>query len=113
MGMELVRDGAIAALAAIGLASVVWLALGLFLHPQRRGLLPTTAVVSAEKDAQALEYTVRALRRTRCEMGGFARIVILDRGMSAEALAAAELLCRGDRDVALCREEELIDKIKR
>ena len=100
--MELLHDGVIAALSAIGLTAVIWVIAGVILHPRRRDTLDTVAVSPASGAAEKLEYTVRALKRSRCEEGGFGRIVILDCGLSAGALKVAELLCRGDHDVTIC-----------
>lgn len=105
--MELLRDGVIAALSAIGLTAVIWVTLGIIFYPRRRGTIPAVAVVSASGDGGKLEHTVRALERSRYEEGGFARIIILDRGLSEQGLALAELLCRDDYAVSLCTAGEI------
>ena len=105
--MQLLQDGAVAALSAIGLASLIWLIAAALLHPRRRGTLDAVAVIPASGAAEALEHTVRALERSRYEEGGFARIVILDRGLDESARAVAALLCREAYDVSLCTAGEL------
>ena len=105
--MELLHDGVIAALSAIGLTAVIWVIAGAILHPRRRGTIDAVAVIPASGAAENLEYTVRALERSRYEVGGFTRIVILDCGLSDDALKVAEILCRDDYDVTLCKKETL------
>lgn len=105
--MELLHDGVIAALSAIGLTAVIWVIAGAILHPRRRGTLDAVAVVPASGAAENLEYTVRALERSRYEVGGFRRIVILDCGLSDDALKVADILCRDDYDVTICKKETL------
>ena len=105
--MELLQDGVIAALSAIGLTAVIWAIAGMILHPRRRGTMETVAVIPASGAAENLEHTVRALTRSRYEEGGFTRIVILDCGLSADALKVAEVLCRDDYDVTICQRETI------
>jgi len=105
--MELLRDGLIAALAAIGLTTVLFLTVSVVFHPRRRGTIPAIAVVPVSGNAEKLEHTVRALERSRYEESGFSRIIILDRGMSESAGKIAQFLCRDDYDVQLCTEEDL------
>ena len=66
-------------------------------------------MVSARGSAPGLEYTVRRLEQLRCEHGGFGTIVIVDCGLNDVGQQIAGLLQREDRDVALCRREELND----
>lgn len=97
--MGLLTDGVIAVLAAMGLASVLWLVLTPLLRP--RCAAETAALVSARGSAEDLEQSVRALVRLRTEERVFGCIVILDRGMDEEARARARLLCRRYRGVEL------------
>lgn len=105
--MRLLEDGVIAALAAIGLATVLFLIVSALLHPRRRGTLETVALVPCRGDGAKLEHTVRMLERSRYEEGGFTRIIILDCGMCEDAQKVAGLLCRDDYDVTLCKRGEL------
>ena len=91
--MRLLQDGVVAALAAIGLTAVI----------------PATAVIETCGEAKTLEYTVRALLRSRYEEGGFSRVVIVDCGLADEPRRVAELLCRSEYEVYLCQREELTD----
>lgn len=107
--MELLQDGVIAALSAIGLTAVIWVIAGMILHPRRRGTMETVAVIPASGAAENLEHTVRALTRSRYEEGGFTRIVILDCGLSEDAKKVADILCRGEYDVTVCHKDELLE----
>ena len=104
--MRLLQDGVVAALAAIGLTAVIFLLVSAIVHPRRRGTIPATAVIEACGEAKTLEYTVRALLRSRYEEGGFSRVVIVDCGLADEPRRVAELLCRSEYEVYLCQREE-------
>ena len=105
--MRLLQDGVVAALAAVGLTTVLFLLVSALVHPRRRGTIPAVALVPACGEEKKLEYTVRALERSRYEEGGFSRIVIVDCGLTGESLRVAELLCRDGLGVTLCSREEL------
>ena len=78
-----------ALLAAFGLVSLGWLALGALLLP---GVCPARMVVDAQGDGGGLEQTVKALlwlRRTGLWWG---EVVIKDRGLDAGGLALAQAL---------------------
>ena len=100
--MRLLQDGVVAALAAIGLTAVIFLLVSAIVHP-------ATAVIETCGEAKTLEYTVRALLRSRYEEGGFSRVVIVDCGLADEPRRVAELLCRSEYEVYLCQREELTD----
>ena len=105
--MRLLEDGIIAALAAIGLVTLLFLLISALVRPRARGILDAFAVVPCgAEDGEKLEYTVRALERARYEYGAFRRIVILDRGMDGEARKIAALLCRDSFDVTLAQKRE-------
>ena len=74
--MRLLQDGVVAALAAIGLTAVIFLLVSAIVYPRRRGTIPATAVIEACGEAKTLEYTVRALLRSRYEEGGFCRTAL-------------------------------------
>jgi len=107
--MSYFSEALAAMLAAIGLATLVWLAMSLFFRREKSFDLPTTAVVSARGSAPGLEYTVRRLEQLRCERGGFETILILDCGLNEVGLQVARLLAREDRDVELRGREDLPD----
>ncbi len=103
--MVLLGDAVIAVLAAVGLASLIWLSHSL-LQPRRSALSNTLALVIAHGSAEELEQDVRTLARLRREERLFSRIVIFDGGMDEEARKRARLLCREVSGV------ELVQNIK-
>lgn len=90
--MGLLEDGFIAFFSAVGLTTCVWLVAGVFLgagkcrNPEIRLVLPVSGA------APAMEADLRDLLRLRRNLPGSA-IVLEDRGLTAEALSAAEYLC--------------------
>ena len=101
--MELWEDGIIAALAAIGLVTVLFALLSALLRPKNCDGSDAFAVVPCRGGEGArLERTVRTLERARYDCGGFCRIVILDRGMDEETRKVAALLCHDSFDVTIC-----------
>ena len=110
--MQLLEDGIIAALAAIGLVTLLFLVISAFVRPRCRAALDAVAVVPCHGgDCAKLEHTVHMLERTRYEYGGFCRIVILDCGLDEEAKQVAALLCKEDYDVALCGKSALLETL--
>ena len=76
-------------LAAFGLVSLGWLAVGALLLP---GVCPVRMAVDAKGDGEGLEQTVKALlwlRRTGLWWG---EVVIEDRGLTGDGLALARAL---------------------
>lgn len=108
--MQLLQDGVIAALSAVGLTTLVWLVFTALCFPRGRAT-DALAVVPMRGEAKELEFTVHALERTRYDAGAFARIVLVDCGADENALAVAERLCAEDYDVTLCRPEGLYQLI--
>ena len=82
--MELLHDGVIAALAAIGVTAVLWLlASALFRQPPVRD---TWYVVSLSGDGAGLDVTLRALAQNR-----HLPVVLVDCGLTEEGRRAASL----------------------
>ena len=105
--MQLLQDGVIAALSAVGVATIVWFVITALTQPRERVRSETIALVPARGEAPSLEQTVRALERERYTLGGFRRIIIVDCGMDEDAQRVAQLLCREAWDVTVCPREEL------
>ncbi len=108
--MLILGDGVLAVLAAIGLASLIWLFAGVLRCPHRGTSDETLALIVAQGSADTLEQSVRTLARLRTDERVFSRIVILDRGLNAEAKARARLLCREGNGVELIENGEFITK---
>lgn len=97
--MELIQDGAIAFLSAVGLTACVWLVAGAFLsgrccNPEIRLVLPLKGT------APEMETDLRELLRTRHTLPK-ATILLVDCGLTEEARQAAEYFCRRRRQVEL------------
>jgi len=101
--MQLLEDGIIAALAAIGLVTLLFAVISALLRPRKCAVSDAFAVVPCRSGEGArLERTVRTLERARYDCGGFCRIVILDRGMDEDTQKVAALLCHDSYDVTIC-----------
>ena len=87
--MELLQDGVVAALAAIGVTALIWLAASLLLWRER----PVDAVylVRVSGDGTGLDVTLRRLAQSRR-----LPVLLVDCGLTAEGRRAAELLCIGN-----------------
>ncbi len=112
--MQLLQDGVIAALAAVGLATIVWFTVTALTHPRERVRSETAVIVPARGAAETLEHTVRTLESERYASGGFSRIIIADCGMDEDAQRVAQLaqrvaqlLCRESFDVTVCPQGDL------
>ena len=100
--MRLLQDGLVAMLAAVGLATILWMVASLFLRNRRRLFSNVAAVVQARGAGENLEYTVHTLSQLRYDRGAFGTIVILDCGLTEEGRELAQLLTREEDCVALC-----------
>ena len=100
--MELLQDGVIALLSAIGLASVVWLTAGALLPGSKCTNPELLLVLPLRGEAPAMEADLRELRRTRRELPG-ATIVLADCGMTDGARQLAEYYCEKESGVTLRR----------
>lgn len=105
--MRLWQDGLIAMLAAIGLTTLIWLAVSLVLRLRRPIPRRCLALVPAREGAAGLEHTVRTLEQLRSERGAFGSILIVDCGLSPVGRQVAALLAREDRDISLCTRENV------
>lgn len=106
--MKLLQDGVIAMLAAIGLATILWLVVSVLLRLRGRATIyHTVAMIPSRGGANGLEHTVHALEQLRSDCGGFGAIVIVDCGLSEEGRRMAALLARQERDIFLCTREEI------
>ncbi len=105
--MRLLQDGLVAMLAAIGLATLLWLIVSIFIRMKKETLHHVLAVIPARGGANGLEHAVHVLEQLRYDHGGFGTILIVDCGLNEVGRQVAALLSKEDRDVALCLREEL------
>ena len=92
--MHLWQDGLLALLAAIGLASLLWLVVRslFFSRPRPRGNV--IALIPAYGDGAQLEEQVRSLAALGRETGCFSRILLADCGLNEEA-GRSPIFCPG------------------
>jgi hypothetical protein len=91
--MELLEDGMIAFLSAVGLTSCVWLIAGALLGAGKCRNREVRIVLPVRGDAPAMESDLRDLLRLRRQLP-CADIVLEDRGLTAECRRLAEYFCR-------------------
>ena len=107
--MQLLQDGLVAMLAAIGLASIMWMVVKAVLYaPMERRRQGAVALIPAQGDGECLEQQVRAVSLLRREQGVLGAVLV-DCGLSEEGLRLAQLLAREDRWVAVCTKETIGD----
>ena len=96
--MELLQDGVVAALAAIGVTALIWLAASLLLWRER----PVDAVylVRVSGDGTVLDVTLRRLAQSRR-----LPVLLVDCGLTDEGRRAAALL--SDMNTKLLTPQEL------
>ena len=99
----------IAMLAAIGLATVLWVLVSIFLRVRQQAFPCATAVISARGLGHDLEQAVHELEQLRYERGGFGDIVILDCGLAPEGEELARHLTREEDCVLFFRRDDLND----
>lgn len=91
--MRLLGDGMIAFFTAVGVTGCVWFLAGALLGVGRCASRDIRLVLSVSGEAPAMESDLRDLIRIRRQLPN-AAVVLEDRGLTAEAGAVAEHLCR-------------------
>lgn len=99
----LLRDGWTAFFSAVGMATLVWLAVGLVFR-SRRSVPGLRLVLPLTGEAPAMEQDVRTLRRLQAQLPG-TLIVLEDRGLTPEALALARYLVDREAYAVLITDE--------
>ena len=105
--MELWQDGAIALLASVGLASIVWTAVRALLFAGPAVRREIAALLPAQGDGERLEEQLRALQRLRQEQDLFGAVLLVDCGLTEEGRKLAGILARERRWVTLCGKDEI------
>lgn len=108
--MRLWQDGLVALFASIGLASMIWTVVRAVLYagPERRKS-GVVALLPAAGGGEGLEEQVKTLRALRGEQELFGMVLLVDCGLTEEGRKLAKLLCRQDRWVSLCRQDEVAE----
>lgn len=106
--MQLLQDGLVAMLAAIGLASMMWMVVRAVLYaPAERRRQTAVALIPAQGDGEGLEWQVRALEHLHKEQCLLGTVLLVDCGLSEEGRQVAQLLARERRWVAVCGKEDI------
>lgn len=105
--MQLWQDGVIAALASVGLASLLWMAVSRALFTRPREPRWAAALVMTQGDGELLEQQIRTLQHLRRERGVIGRILVVDCGLSREGRKLADILTRQNRWITVCRAEDV------
>ena len=101
----LLQNGIMAFFAAVGMATVVWLAAGLLLRTGRESVPDLRLVLPLRGEAIAMERDVRTLRRIQGQVPG-ATIVLEDQGLTAEARALARYLAEREENAIFITKEQ-------
>ena len=105
--MQLWQDGLLAALAAVGLAFLMWTVIRAVLFPLSPKRQNTVALIPAQGDAEYLEQQLHSLKLLRQKQNAFGLILLVDCGLSDEGRKISRLLARQDRSVAVCDSSEI------
>lgn len=108
--MQLWQDAVVAALAATGIASMVWVLLCetiFYTAPNRQR--QALVLLPARGDGDGLEQQVRSLELLRRERGLIGPVLLVDCGLTEEGRRLCSLLERGDRRVILCQKDQITD----
>ena len=103
--MELLRDGFLAFLSAVGLTTLVWFAAGVVLHAGRPTIPGLLLVLPLRGAAPAMEADARELRRLQGQLPG-AKIVLVDCGLTEDARGLAQYLADREKNAALVGRKE-------
>ena len=102
--MELLENGIIAFLAAVGLTALLWGLAGLVLRRRPR---PVEALLVLPADGETLEMDVRTLETFRQQIGPHIPIVVADQGLSETGRRRAQLLAEQVDGLTVLPETEL------
>lgn len=98
--MEMLRDGVLAFLAAVGMTALTWMGAGLVFHTGRPSIPGLLLVLPLRGEAPALEEDVRELRRLQGRLPG-AKIVLADCGLNEESRDLAQYLADREEHAVL------------
>ena len=104
--MELLEDGAIAFLSAVGLAACVWLIAGAFFPGARCTNPKIMLLLPVRGNAPAMEADFRELLRVRRSLPN-ARVILMDCGLNPESRDLAEYFQARYQRVEVCSPETL------
>lgn len=100
--MEVMRDGVLAFLAAVGLTTLVWMAAGLMFRSGHRVFTGLLLVLPVKDSAPNLEADLRELLRLRTKLPG-AKILVADCGLDEDTRKLARYLTDREPGAALVK----------
>lgn len=109
--MQVLTDGVIAFLSAVGLMTLLWLLTELLWSRQRRKI-PLVLVLSVAGEAEDLAYMLYLTAEQRNRWSPDQPIRLVDCGLDADARQQAETLCRNLSGTKLTTPEELKKELK-
>ena len=110
--MQLWQDGWVAALAAVGLCSLLWCVIRIIWSVGCPRCKSALAVIPASGDGSGLQEQIYALTGFGREQGLIGRILVVDCGLDAEGQKLCSILERENRWVMVCAPHEIADQIK-
>ena len=112
MQMHLWQDGLVAALAAIGLVSLLWAVtqtVSWIRRPAKRSAMALIPAQGSGGDLQEQVYTLTGFSRDHGIIGS---ILVVDCGLDEEGQTLCRILQRENRWVTLCRPEDVAGYLK-
>lgn len=103
--MTILRDGFLAFVSAVGVATLVWLLAGPLLRAGRSPAPGLLLVLPVRGEALALENDMRELRRLQSQVPK-SRIILVDCGLTRDAWELANYLADREKNAAVVKEEE-------
>lgn len=109
MGMEILLDGVVAFLAAVGITTVIWLLANLLVQ-RREPVLPWTLVLPLH-GAEDIDWAVYQACRHQYRLGQQIRVVLLDCGLEEKGRRRAQTLAENNGCVTVLVPSQLEDFI--
>ena len=104
--MQIVTDGVIAFLAAVGLAGLVWLTAD-WLVRRREVPLRAVIVLPLRGAAEELDYAVYTACRVRGRLGRYTPVLLVDCGLEEKSRLRAQLLAENNNCVTVVLPSEI------
>lgn len=105
--MQLWQDGVVAGLAAVGLASILWMAVRGLLFSRPAGRFRAIALVPVRGDCETLEGQIRSLTLIASQQGTISRVLMVDCGLTEEGQKLCRLLAEDERWVVFCQKDQI------
>ena len=110
--MQLWQNGWVAALAAVGVCSLLWCVIRIIWFVGCPRCKPSLAVIPADGNGSGLQEQIYALTAFDRDQGLIGHILVVDCGLDAEGQKLCRILERENRRVTVCTPHEIADHIK-